>query len=499
MVDASAEIPTPVAADDRWSAFQDPDRPFTRRVKKVEDQGPALEEYFRKVLRQRSPRRRHEKMYMFATRLSQLLTSTAYALTAEWKLFFKADRKSVVRSAPLRTLTQDRYECMVPLMRPLKPNAFQILRRSFDEMPSHRCLIQLSPDLSKEETRLVRLEWEPYVDKDGSLNPRGILSWFNMGIQKACAIVESESNNISRLRLSENADGTASVHATLSCEHVDEKNFTEPTNEQVVTIILNIYPVFILDELPSSVKISAPVPCFGPYNHAQKELKDLVKHDTENGTIVAALEPKRDIQYAAIKNNLPRNGTSWQINASFLEHHVFNILDKYGKDMNFRNILVILNIIRERHPNELDKLNNDIIINILFMVTHKNLGRLKTLQDWFLEILSTTAHCLKKGFIKSFFLPRMNLLTLYSLNSPEGAAIAGKLEQIASAVKKDPKNIYQLTGYVDRKKNKNGNESQSSDSDASDDDDYSDEKEPNDEEDKIFSTEIEGDTDKTNN
>lgn len=208
---------------------------------------------------------------------------------------------------------------------------------------------------------------------------------------------------------------------------------------------------------------------------------------------------QREVQGAAIKNNLPRHGTSWQINANFVEHHVLQILEEYGKDVNFRNILVVLNIIRERHHDELGKLNNDIIINVLFFVTHKNFGRLKTLQDWFLEILSATAHCLKTGFIKAYFLPRMNLLTMYGVSSPEGVAIAGKLEQIASAVKEDPKNIYALTGYVDRKKRKTGNGSESSDSEASDDDDNADEKEPNDEEDKKSSAEIDDDTDKINN
>jgi len=58
----TGELPT-APADDRWSAFQDPQKFLLRKVKKKEDPGPGLEEFFRKLLRHKSPRKQHEKIF----------------------------------------------------------------------------------------------------------------------------------------------------------------------------------------------------------------------------------------------------------------------------------------------------------------------------------------------------------------------------------------------------------------------------------------------------
>lgn len=55
---------------------------------------------------------------------------------------------------------------------------------------------------------------------------------------------------------------------------------------------MNIYPVFPLDKLPTSLKLNAPLPCFGNYIHGQKEFRRLVSEDIENGKDVAFLDPK---------------------------------------------------------------------------------------------------------------------------------------------------------------------------------------------------------------
>jgi hypothetical protein len=55
---------------------------------------------------------------------------------------------------------------------------------------------------------------------------------------------------------------------------------------------VNIYPVFALDRLPSSVKLSAPLPCYGDYIQGQKEFRNLVLKDLEDGKPIAFLDPK---------------------------------------------------------------------------------------------------------------------------------------------------------------------------------------------------------------
>ena len=70
----------------------------------------------------------------------------------------------------------------------------QIVQKSIDEMPQHRCLLQVNPKLSKEEAYLVRREWENFVDRDGYLIPRAILEWFNRGTRLIYSDVVSSDN-----------------------------------------------------------------------------------------------------------------------------------------------------------------------------------------------------------------------------------------------------------------------------------------------------------------
>jgi len=57
-------------------------------------------------------------------------------------------------------------------------------------------------------------------------------------------------------------------------------------------IRLNMFPVFVLDALPSSLQIHAPVPTFGAFISAQKSFRELVARDLEAGLMVVVLQPK---------------------------------------------------------------------------------------------------------------------------------------------------------------------------------------------------------------
>jgi len=47
-----------------------------------------------------------------------------------------------------------------------------------------------------------------------------------------------------------------------------------------------------LDQLPTSLKVSAPIPAFGGYIQGQKDFRRLVREDMENGKEIAFLDPK---------------------------------------------------------------------------------------------------------------------------------------------------------------------------------------------------------------
>jgi len=60
-----------------------------------------------------------------ASHLIKLITDIAYAMNAEWKSYMTSN-KNGVKTAPLRTLSDDHYECMVPLTRPMRLDGFSV-------------------------------------------------------------------------------------------------------------------------------------------------------------------------------------------------------------------------------------------------------------------------------------------------------------------------------------------------------------------------------------
>lgn len=56
-----------------------------------------------------------------------MVTDIAYTLSTEWREYVNANEKSGVVTTPLRTLAEDQYECMVPLKRPMRLDAFKVM------------------------------------------------------------------------------------------------------------------------------------------------------------------------------------------------------------------------------------------------------------------------------------------------------------------------------------------------------------------------------------
>lgn len=55
----------------------------------------------------------------------KLITDVSFAMNAEWKAYTTSN-KNGVKTAPLRTLAEDQYECMVPLVRPMRLDGFTV-------------------------------------------------------------------------------------------------------------------------------------------------------------------------------------------------------------------------------------------------------------------------------------------------------------------------------------------------------------------------------------
>ncbi|XP_053376471.1 uncharacterized protein LOC123534383 [Mercenaria mercenaria] len=336
---------------------------------------------------------------------------------------------------------------------------YKIVRKRLGEQSSYRYYIKVNPALSKEEALLVRREWEPHIDKHGHLQPNGILDWFNTGLTKACSVLMAESEYVSSLRCETLHDGTVLVHATISSkkDSSGDEQFNKGDNH-VDTFSINIYPVFTIDSLnmPSDLRFSSPLPISGPYVLVQKNLKQTILDDLENGKQIIFLESKNDNCYSSQgRCSLPlEESLCWRLNLNFTDHHIFQAMDKYCKTVDFRQVLILMNIIREQYPHELGILNNEILVNSIFILSQKRFSRLTALHDWFLELVKVLITGLRICFLPSFYLPRQNLLMNYSVTETERRMALGVLDDMLTSLRKNPKNIYDLTGYTEKKKNK---------------------------------------------
>ncbi|XP_060579458.1 uncharacterized protein LOC132736361 [Ruditapes philippinarum] len=406
------------------------------------DPEPDFNDCLMKVFRQKLQRKRQEHACKTANQLIKQVTDIAFSLSTEWKEYTTCSVKSGgVRTTPLRTLGEGSYECMVPLKRPMRLDGFKVFQRGIDEMPLHRCLIQVNPALCKQEQHLVNREWEPFIDNDGFLRPTGILNWFNRGLHKACQVLLTENHNVDKLGCYVGDDGTATIHATMSDFDGDEL--------QINVFNVNIYPVFALDRLPSSVKLSAPLPCYGDYIQGQKEFRNLVLKDLEDGKPIAFLDPKSDVGHSLVKKCLPKDGPTWKINISLTEYHVYSLIDKYCRGLKFRHVLILMSILREEHPKKLGPLNNEILVNTLFNVSQRYIDKIRDKKVWIFQVIQTLIDYLEQGFLPSFYLPRQDLLHTYGISKEKQNIACETLKAFLSEIKSSSKKLMKHTGYVD--------------------------------------------------
>lgn len=151
---------------------------------------------------------------------------------------------------------------------------------------------------------------------------------------------------------------------------------------------------------------------------------------------------------------------------SLTEQYGYQILDKYCTETDYRQVLVLMKVIREQFPSELGILNDEILVNTMFITSQQKFTKLVVLHDWFLELVKIICKGLNSGFLPSFYLPRQNLLACFCISEADKKVALKKLEEILSSTKEDSKSIFRFTGYVEKKKNKPETDSSEEDSDT---------------------------------
>lgn len=124
-------------------------------------------------------------------------------------------------------------------------------------------------------------------------------------------------------------------------------------------------------------------------------------------------------------------------------------MEKYCRGLNFRHVLILINIIRDTFPVELGVLNNEILVNTLFNVSQKHIDHIRNQKTWTLRMLQSLIACLDHGFLPSFYLPRHNLLTDYDIPKDKQRLACNSLKIILTSIKSQSKNLYKFTGYID--------------------------------------------------
>ena len=61
-----------------------------------------------------------------ALKLVKMVTMVAYSLSSEWKTYIEADNRIGVHTAPLRTLSEDVYDCLIPIKRPSRLDGLKV-------------------------------------------------------------------------------------------------------------------------------------------------------------------------------------------------------------------------------------------------------------------------------------------------------------------------------------------------------------------------------------
>lgn len=130
---------------------------------------------------------------------------------------------------------------------------------------------------------------------------------------------------------------------------------------------------------------------------------------------------------------------------------MYSLIDKYCRGLNFRHVLVLMNILREENKTDLAVLNNELLVNTLFNVSQKYIDKLTSKEMWVHTVMQTLSDGLKNNFLPSFYLPRQNLLNYHQISKRERTSAWQTLDVILAGLRRNPRTLYTFSGSVDPK------------------------------------------------
>ncbi|KAK3604384.1 hypothetical protein CHS0354_011870 [Potamilus streckersoni] len=437
-----------VEEDDRWSSFIDESSKKKGKAENTRKPEITLNDTMLRVMSQKGQvfKELQDIKLKTATEIIQMVTKKAYEISVPWRLYVQRTRMDWAKFLCIRTLSCDHIECIVPLNRPVKPDAFQLQQLPISDLPQHRCLVRTDPSLARSELAILEQQWnvlpevhDNCIDKNGFFRPDRVLAWFNRDLCEACRCIPIKRLNIKNLEGKSTKDGSIVISTTLRTTPKEEQG------DNIITLSISVIPCFVVSKLPTNFKIRAPLPCFSPYLEHQKELRSAIINDLEIGKEIVFLDPRIELAGTDKRIKDCSCPISWQVNTTLLQERILNIVVSMSKLMNFNNIVSLISIIRNERVLDLGALTEDVVIHTACTAFRKNVGKLNSRSEWFLLILKSISEGFKRGFISNYFCPKQNLLV--AIDKASISKTYKDLKKLAREVESDPEILYKYTNY----------------------------------------------------
>ncbi|XP_060083338.1 uncharacterized protein LOC132562605 [Ylistrum balloti] len=380
---------------------------------------------------------RRENAFGIAMGLAARIVNTAYEIHPLYPKYISL-RGGKPELENLRAIDVNKFQCFVPIKRPARPDTFTMVYKSPSEYPSHRILLAVNDNLFSVDKMQISKEWGHCVDTNGFLRPDFILHWFNDGLTAAADFLrearphKAKKHHTMDITYSAKKDGTILI-----------KFYTNQSIQAHLFFTLNIVPCIQINEVPKQCRLQVPIASRRPYYEFHTDFKKNIKDTLAQGEklfyLAASVMPWT--------NGCGYDGSivcSWGLNIGCLEDRALHYICQMPTGKFFRDIIMLIERIKDTHVFCLHTLTNRIIENAILYQHKKSMGVVKSRSRWFIKVIERLSSHMKSGVFPAFFQGKHNLLGDFKPDLL--AATASELDNMLEGLRDLPENIYVYTG-----------------------------------------------------
>lgn len=380
---------------------------------------------------------RRENSFGIAMGLAARVVNTAYGIHPLYPKYISL-RGGKPELENLRAIDINKFQCFVPIKRPTKPDTFTMVYKSPSEYPSHRILLGVNEGLFSVDKMQISKEWGHCVDTNGFLRPDFILHWFNDGLAAAVDFLREARPHKAKKHHSMDITHSAKKDGTLLVNF-----YTNQSIQPHLFFTLNIVPCIQITDIPKQCRLQVPIASRRPYYEFHTDFKKIIKDTLTQGEKMFYLEASV-MQWT---NNCGYDGSivcSWSLNIGCLEDRALHYICQMPTGKFFRDVIMLIERIKDTHMFCLHTLTNRIIQNAIFYQHKKSMGVVKSRSRWFIKVIERISSHMKSGVFPAFFQGKYNLLSDFKPETLK--ATATELDAMLEGLNDLPENIYVYTG-----------------------------------------------------